>query len=45
MTSAIIRNWIPAPKGDFKVLLRIYWPDETVLAGEWALPPIERVKP
>lgn len=36
-------NWVPAPKKAYKILLRIYWPDEAVLAGEWALPPIEKV--
>ena len=36
-------NWTPTPKEEFKVLLRIYWPDERVLAGGWSLPPIEKV--
>lgn len=36
-------NWVPAPKGDFKILLRVYWPDEAILDGGWALPPIEKV--
>lgn len=37
-------NWVPAPKGNFKTLLRIYWPDEKVLEGEWALPPLQKMK-
>jgi len=36
-------NWVPAPRGNFKTLLRIYWPKEQVLRGEWDLPPIEQV--
>ncbi|MEM7002685.1 MAG: DUF1254 domain-containing protein, partial [Pseudomonadota bacterium] len=38
-----VRNWTPAPVAEFKVLLRIYWPAEQVLAGEWSLPPIQKV--
>ncbi|OAO04301.1 hypothetical protein A8B75_09775 [Sphingomonadales bacterium EhC05] len=37
-------NWVPAPKGNFKTLLRIYWPDEKILRGEWALPPLKLFK-
>lgn len=37
-------NWVPAPKDDFKVLLRIYWPKQSVLDEEWELPPIERIE-
>lgn len=36
-------NWLPAPAGDrFTLLARLYWPQESVLAGEWVMPPIER---
>ncbi|MFN3212396.1 MAG: DUF1254 domain-containing protein [Henriciella sp.] len=38
-------NWVPAPEGDFKTLLRIYWPEEEVLEGRWALPDVELVEP
>ncbi len=37
-------NWVPAPKGNFKTLLRVYWPDEKILTGEWALPPLKLFK-
>ena len=40
-----VTNWTPAPKEEFKVLLRIYWPAKEVLAGGWSLPPIEKVRP
>ncbi|MFT7685487.1 MAG: hypothetical protein ACI9FB_000830 [Candidatus Azotimanducaceae bacterium] len=33
-------NWIPTPKDNFKVLLRLYWPQESALNGEWSIPPI-----
>ncbi|MEL7540272.1 MAG: DUF1254 domain-containing protein [Pseudomonadota bacterium] len=36
-------NWIPAPEGEFKILLRIYWPQEIVLTGAWSLPDVERL--
>ncbi len=36
-------NWVPAPKGLFKVLLRIYWPTDSALNGEWQIPPIEKI--
>lgn len=38
-------NWVPAPEGDFKTLLRIYWPKDRVLEGNWMLPEIEKLKP
>ncbi len=34
-------NWLPAPKGDFLPMLRMYWPKETnpsILDGTWAPP-------
>jgi hypothetical protein len=36
-------NWLPAPKGDFLPMLRMYWPTETapsILNGSWAPPKI-----
>jgi hypothetical protein len=39
-------NWLPAPKGDFILMLRMYWPKETnpsVLDGSWKPPPVHRV--
>jgi hypothetical protein len=37
-------NWLPAPKGPFFVLLRVYWPKEEALTGAWTPPPIKVVK-
>ncbi|MEW6659250.1 MAG: DUF1254 domain-containing protein [Thermodesulfobacteriota bacterium] len=28
-------NWLPAPKDDFNVILRLYWPQKAVLDGSW----------
>lgn len=36
-------NWLPTPPGEFRPLVRIYLPDETVLDGTYRLPPIQRV--
>ncbi|MEZ5195568.1 MAG: DUF1214 domain-containing protein [Bacteroidales bacterium] len=37
-------NWLPAPDGPFMVVLRLYWPKESALNGEWVNPPIHAVK-
>lgn len=31
-------NWLPAPKGPFMVVCRIYWPSAAALAGKWKQP-------
>ncbi|MCW0921141.1 DUF1214 domain-containing protein [Pseudomonas sp. RG1] len=36
-------NWLPAPKGGFYVLLRLYQPKEDVLSDKWKLPQLNRV--
>jgi hypothetical protein len=36
-------NWIPAPKGPFIVMLRVYAPKQEVLDGRWAAPGIKQV--
>jgi hypothetical protein len=35
-------NWLPAPKGSFNLMLRIYWPKQEVLDGRWTAPGIRR---
>jgi hypothetical protein len=35
-------NWLPAPKGPFYVVLRVYWPKEEILNGSWKVPPIAK---
>jgi hypothetical protein len=39
-------NWLPAPKGAFLPMLRMYYPAEispSILNGSWKLPPIVKV--
>jgi hypothetical protein len=36
-------NWLPAPKGPFRMFLRLYWPKEEALDGKWQNPPLKRV--
>ena len=38
-------NWLPAPKGKFHLMLRLYWPDESdpsILDGSWVIPPVKK---
>jgi hypothetical protein len=37
-------NWLPAPKGPFMAVLRLYWPKESALDGNWKNPPMQLVK-
>jgi hypothetical protein len=37
-------TWLPAPKGPFFAILRLYWPKEEALNGTWQAPPMQRVK-
>lgn len=39
-------NWLPAPAGQFKLMFRLYWPDESepsILNGTWSLPLVKKV--
>jgi hypothetical protein len=39
-------NWLPAPKGKFILMMRLYWPkegDPSLLDGSWVLPPVKKV--
>jgi len=37
-------NWLPAPKGDFNLLLRLYGPKSEALTGVWNPPPVTRAQ-
>jgi hypothetical protein len=37
-------NWLPAPKGWFMVVMRLYWPKEEALNGKWTPPQLQRTK-
>jgi hypothetical protein len=39
-------NWLPAPKGDFVLMMRLYWPSETspsIINGSWKVPAAKKV--
>jgi hypothetical protein len=39
-------NWLPAPKGKFHLMLRLYWPDEnppSLIDGSWKIPAVEKL--
>ena len=36
-------NWLPAPKGPFRMFLRLYWPKEEAYNGKWQKPPLNKV--
>lgn len=33
-------NWLPAPKGDFSLYIRAYWPKAAVIDGSWTPPAV-----
>ncbi len=40
-------NWLPAPKGKFILMLRLYWPkekDPSIIDGSWVIPPVKIAK-
>ncbi len=36
-------NWLPAPKGEFNLIMRLYWPKASMLDGSWKVPPVQRL--
>jgi hypothetical protein len=39
-------NWLPAPKDDFVLMMRLYWPKEkapSILDGSWKIPGVKKV--
>jgi hypothetical protein len=39
-------NWLPAPEGEFILMLRMYWPEESdpsILDGTWTVPAAKKV--
>ena len=39
-------NWLPAPKGKFILMMRLYWPNESdpsIINGSWTIPPVRKV--
>jgi hypothetical protein len=38
-------NWLPAPTGAFRLMLRLYVPQAAARDGSWVPPPVERAQP
>lgn len=39
-------NWLPAPSGDFILMMRLYWPEEkkpSIINGTWTIPGAKKV--
>ncbi len=37
-------NWLPAPSDGFNLIMRLYWPEPTLLTGDWDPPPVRSSK-
>ena len=37
-------NWLPAPQDAFNLVLRMYWPERTILSRAWSPPAVRRVR-
>ena len=40
-------NWLPAPKGKFILMMRLYWPNPkspSILNGTWKIPAVTKAK-
>jgi hypothetical protein len=37
-------NWLPAPKDDFSLYIRAYWPKDEITEGHWRSPKAERAR-
>lgn len=37
-------NWLPAPKEDFVLYIRTYWPEDSILNGSWTPPIVTKMK-
>lgn len=35
-------NWLPAPRGEFSLFIRAYWPEADVTGGSWTPPAVRR---
>jgi hypothetical protein len=39
-----LSNWLPAPEGNFYLVLRLYIPEQSAVSGAWVPPELETVK-
>lgn len=42
---AKLANWLPAPQGEFNLMMRLYWPKQAALNGEWRTPGVQKLRP
>lgn len=40
--AALRANWLPAPKGDFSLYVRAYWPKPPITDGSWTPPAVNK---
>lgn len=38
-------NWLPAPKGQFRPMLRMYLPTEAITTQQYVIPPVVKIEP
>jgi len=36
-------NWLPAPAGQFILMLKFYWPKEAIIDGTWKPPAVTAI--
>ena len=36
-------NWLPAPNDTFYMVMRLYWPKQAALSGDWKPPAVQKV--
>jgi hypothetical protein len=41
---SLLPNWLPAPKDDFSLFGRAYWPEPAILDGTWTPPGVAKVE-
>ena len=37
-------NWLPAPKGPFSMIMRLYWPKQEATEGKWTAAPLKKAE-
>ena len=40
----MVSNWLPAPKGEFNLTMRLYSPQSDALTGKWSPPPVMKIQ-
>jgi hypothetical protein len=41
-SSAVGTNWLRPPKGSFTLAMRLHWPTNAAVNGDWSMPAVER---